>query len=153
GLPGPVKAVIASIGGIAGATALVAGAFLTLGPRIVATIDAMERLGVSVSKSGLLIRAGAAAAAAGFAALAAATADSNKTVSEIANAGVMAAVGSAVGGPWGGAMRGGIGLMKAFGSTAMYARGSVDALTATLDEQTGAVTANSGAWVAKQLVD
>jgi hypothetical protein len=64
-----------------------------------------------------------------------------------------ALAGFSVGGPWGAAIGGAIGALSSLGhanvDTSSYIRG----LTATLDEQTGALTANSRAFTAKDLED
>lgn len=62
-----------------------------------------------------------------------------------------AAIGFGVGGPWGAAVGGAIGLIKGFGQKQHDAIGDVSGLTSTLDTQTGAITKNTRAWVTNSL--
>ncbi|MDF1603403.1 hypothetical protein [Nocardioides sp. YIM 152315] len=64
-----------------------------------------------------------------------------------------ALTGLAVGGPWGAAIGGAIGLVTTFGDANRDSAGYVAALTASLNEQTGALTASSEAAAAKYLED
>lgn len=64
-----------------------------------------------------------------------------------------ALAGFSVGGPWGAAIGGAVGLLSGFGGATQHAQGYVQALTASLDEQTGALTKNSEFVAAKALED
>lgn len=61
-----------------------------------------------------------------------------------------AATGFAVGGPWGAAIGGGIGLLMSFSQANAAAADEVAALTATFDQQTGAITNNTRAKINAQ---
>ena len=62
-----------------------------------------------------------------------------------------AATGFAVGGPWGAAIGGGVGLLMSLAQTSDGTAQSVQNLTAAFDAQTGALNANAAAIVAQQL--
>lgn len=64
-----------------------------------------------------------------------------------------ALTGLAVGGPWGAAIGAGVGALTLFGDTTRENTAYIDALSASLDAQTGAFTANSTAVAAKALED
>lgn len=64
-----------------------------------------------------------------------------------------ALMGFAVGGPWGAAIGAGIGLLGEFTSSQQAAASETAAFAATLDQQTGALTDNSRAWLANQFDD
>jgi hypothetical protein len=64
-----------------------------------------------------------------------------------------ALAGFSVGGPWGAAIGGAIGLVASLGHANDQASQDVQDFTSTLDEQTGALTANSRAMAVKKLAD
>ena len=105
------------------------------------------------SASTLALRGGALAAAGGLAVLAAKAGGTQTTLGGLATVGAGLAAGFALGGPWGAAIGGAGGLLSVFAHRGDAAKGMVQGLTATLDQQTGAVTENTRQWVAKQLVD
>lgn len=58
-----------------------------------------------------------------------------------------------LGGPWGIAITAGVTAISLFGQKQAEARARVEGLTGTLDEQTGALTANSRQWLAAELAE
>jgi TP901 family phage tail tape measure protein len=62
-------------------------------------------------------------------------------------------MGSMLTGPWGLAIGAGITVLGAFAAEQARSKADVDELSQTLDAQTGAVTGNTRAWVAKKLQD
>ncbi len=70
----------------------------------------------------------------------------------VANTASLALMGS-LGGPWGAAVGGAVGLMMDLSSGNQEAAAAVADLKATLDQQSGAVTQNTQAWAANKLLD
>lgn len=68
----------------------------------------------------------------------------------LSNTASMALLGT-LGGPWGAAVGGAVGLALDFGASQRDSAIDVDGLTATLNQQTGAITENTHVWAAKQL--
>jgi hypothetical protein len=68
----------------------------------------------------------------------------------LTNTAALAMAGTLVG-PWGAAVGGGIGLIMDLASRHKDAIASIDSVTSTLNQQTGAVTKNTAAYVANQL--
>jgi hypothetical protein len=75
----------------------------------------------------------------------------NKTLGALEGAAGGALAGFSVGGPWGAAIGGAIGLVIDLGRSHEQASQDVAALTATFDQQTGAITENTRVKVASQL--
>lgn len=71
----------------------------------------------------------------------------------LANTASLALAGTMLGGPWGAAIGGGVGLVLDFKASQDSASEATANLTATLNQQTGAITSNTRAAVAKQLQD
>ncbi|TSD68137.1 hypothetical protein FNM00_00635 [Aeromicrobium piscarium] len=154
GLPEPVKASAAALTGITGTALLAGGAFLTLAPKVMDTLRSINRMAEGtdlLSKRMLLVRGSAAAAGMGLMALSGPAGEVNETLGGLTSAAGMAAMGFAVGGPWGAAIGGAIGLVSSFAGANGAAVAEAEALTATLDEQTGALTDNSREMVASAL--
>jgi TP901 family phage tail tape measure protein len=89
------------------------------------------------------LRGGIGAAGIGMSMFADKVGQSNETLGDVTKVLGNAAVGFAVGGPWGAAVGAGIGLLQAFGDSNKHAVADVDELTGSLDKQTGALTANA----------
>lgn len=68
----------------------------------------------------------------------------------VANTALLATAGS-MAGPWGAAIGGGIGLLLDFKASQEASKQQAEELTATLDQQTGAITASTRAWVVDDL--
>jgi hypothetical protein len=79
--------------------------------------------------------------------------ESNQGLRSLEGAAGGALAGFSVGGPWGAAIGGAIGLVTSLGHANDQASQDVKDFTATLDEQTGALTANSRALAVKKLQD
>lgn len=104
-----------------------------------------------ISKSFVGMRVGAAVAAGGLYALAQATEKTNKGLSATLSVAADAAAGFAVGGPWGAAIGGAVGVMQLFGESNTQTAQDVKDLSDSLDQQTGALTDNTRGIVANQL--
>lgn len=89
-----------------------------------------------------------AAAAAGFVLEVSGAADK----SWLLNTASLGLMGS-IAGPWGAALGAGVGLLEHFAGGQKSAVTDTQTLTATLDQQTGAITENTAAYVAKQFAD
>lgn len=154
-LPGPVKTAGGAIFGIVTAATLAGGAFLMLAPRIQSAVAAAKALGpqfLAAGKSMMTVqnairgmtRTGVML---GGVALAASDLGDKFEYTNTVAGGMMGMLA----GPWGAAVG------AATGFIMDYAKGQGDAardtsgLTASLDEQTGALTENSAAWVATEL--
>ena len=107
-----------------------------------ASLNAQQRAAVGTLARG-------AAGLIGFS-LAALNAQQNVTGLGTASGALM---GFAVGGPWGAAIGAGIGLLGEFTNSQQAAAAETSAFAATLDQQTGALTDNSRAWLANQFDD
>ncbi len=106
------------------------------------------------------LKGGAIAAAAGLAALSSASGGAQTELGLLSSVGASVAAGFAVGGPWGAAIGAGAGLLSVFSSrsaAATAAQQKFDSagkqVAATLNQQTGALTATTRATVAKTLAD
>jgi TP901 family phage tail tape measure protein len=111
-----------------------------------------------LSKSLILIRAGALAAGIGLKVLADRAGDSHQSMQGLLNVAGDAALGFAVGGPWGAAIGAGIGLLQLFGKQSEAAAAAqadladvTSTVASTLDQQTGAITQNTVAYTANRL--
>ena len=107
----------------------------------------------ALTKKTLAVRGGALLAGGALMALSDKAGEADEGLGQITETAGYAAMGFAVGGPWGAAIGGAIGLLKNLGATHITTADDVDALTATLDKQTGAITANSYQWLASKLAD
>ncbi|WFE45005.1 phage tail tape measure protein [Verrucosispora sp. WMMD1129] len=123
-LPGPVKAVLAVLGLSAAALLLVGGTALLVVPRIAQYKQAILELSMAQGRM-------------------AATAVAANTA--------MSRVGSFLAGPWGIAIAGAVAALSAFALANAEARGRARELADTLDDQSGAVTRDTGLWIAHQL--
>lgn len=90
-----------------------------------------------------LIRGGAGGAGIALLGFKDAIGDVNSELGQVAGILGNAAVGFAVGGPWGAAVGAGIGIVQAFATANQHATADVDSLTESLNQQSGALTANS----------
>lgn len=142
---------------------LLAGAALLLKNHFAGSIPSMQSFNreatVAAAKSAA-IRGGALAGSAGLLALASSAGGASTDVGTLATVGAGVAAGFAVGGPWGAAIGGGAGLLSVFASrssSAAAAQREFDtagkAVAATLNQQTGALSAATRATAAKQLAD
>jgi TP901 family phage tail tape measure protein len=93
----------------------------------------------------IALKGGVGAAGIGMSMFADEIGTSNEALGQVAGVLGAAATGFAVGGPWGAAVGGGIGLLQAFGGANKNAVPDVDALTSSLDKQTGMLTGNTTA--------
>lgn len=156
-LPGPIKSGALAAAGLTAAV----GGTLFVASRAISGYASMSKslggLGIdfeNVNKRALLFqRGGALAAAAGLAALSGPAHHADESLGELTDAAAAAAAGFAAGGPWGAAIGGGIALLSSLGKSGKASAQDLASLTATLDEQTGAVTDNTASWVAKKLAD
>lgn len=94
-LPAPVQSALGGLTAVTGVTALAAGGFLTLAPRVVETVDAMRNLGVTGARAKSALRIGGIATGAavgvtalvtGLTALYNSSRDAAPGVEEVANA-------------------------------------------------------------------
>lgn len=155
-LPGPIKngavavlALTAAIGGTAFVVSRAVSGYSNLKGNV-------ADLGVSFEKANkraLAFRGAAAAAGVGMIALSGPAHKANKELGLLTDVGGAAAIGFAAGGPWGAAIGGGAALLGSLGGSSADAAATMQDLTATLDQQTGAVTENTAKWAAKQLID
>lgn len=123
-LPGPVKAALAVVALLAAGILLLGGGLLMVIPRIAATKAALDQMAAS---------GGRAAVAAGLLGRS------------------FGAIAGVLGGPWGIALGVAVTALSIFGVTQAQARGEVRELSETLDQQTGAITDNTRAWIANEL--
>lgn len=149
-LPGPVKGTVTALTGVSGITLIAAGGLIKLAGSARDTMRALAGLaeGESFSKKAMLIRAGAGAAGAALIGFSDKIGETNRSLGMLSETAGYAAMGFAVGGPWGAAIGGAIGLVKSLGSANEFASAGVEALTASLDAQTGAITSNTRKLVA-----
>jgi TP901 family phage tail tape measure protein len=119
-----------------------------------ASTGALTNMGLSASAArGAMMRVGAAGIGVGLAAAASSIDDTNTSLNTLTNAAAGAAIGFSVAGPWGAAIGGGVGLLRGLTGGGDMAKASLEGLTATLDEQTGAITENTAKWATKSLQD
>lgn len=144
-IPQPVWAAAAALAAVHLAGGRIGAMALTVRTTMSAAGEAMTYAGLAAQRAG----GGFAGAAAGLrtftgqASLATAAARGMAT----AGRGALALVG----GPWGAAFIGAAALVGKFMQSNAEAKARVEALTATLDEQTGAITKNTRAWVVDEL--
>jgi hypothetical protein len=94
-----------------------------------------------------------AAGAAGIGLFVSSLQESNRSLSALEGAAGGALAGFSVGGPWGAAIGGAIGLVVDLGRSHEQTSQEVADLTATFDQQTGAITENTRVKIASQLQD
>jgi TP901 family phage tail tape measure protein len=155
-LPGPVKTGLLAMTGLTaviGLSAFAASRAVLAYTNIQTNLSTIGVTAEGASKKMLLARAGALGLAGGLAALNSHVSDSETGLKSVLTVASSAAAGFAVGGPWGAAIGAGAGILGVFGQNAAKAAAEVDALTATLDANTGAVTENSYEWAANKLAD
>lgn len=106
------------------------------------------------------MRGGALAAGAALATLSSKAGGASTTLGALSTIGAQVATGYAVGGPWGAALGAGSGVLTVFSSQSQSAAASqrqleagAASVAATLDRQTGSLTANTRAQAAKTLAD
>lgn len=131
------------IAGLSGSTARMYGHFGRMNTHLRNAGDAMRLMPFAAVTSGL----GGISTVAGNAAA---------SVGKSAGAGLRGALsgGAALlGGPWGIALAGGIALISAFGQAQEESKGRVDALSKTLDQQSGAVTNATKSMLATNALD
>lgn len=124
GLPGPVKSVGTVLGVAAAALLLLGGTALVAIPRIAATTAALNTMAAGTGR--------AAVAARGL-------------------QGALAATGGFLAGPWGLALAAGAVALGIWANEHAKANARAEEVIGTLDEQTGAITDNTRAWVANEL--
>lgn len=142
---------------------LLAGAALVLKSRFdIATpsLANFDRQAALTTAKSVGLKVGALGAAAGFATLASKTGGASSSLDSLATVGAGAAAGFAVGGPWGAAFGAAGGVLSIFTSKSDAAAASQArfkaagaAVVATLNQQTGALSAASRAAAAKSLQD
>lgn len=155
-MPGPIKTGTLGVLGLTaalGGTVFVASKAVSGYTNLKGNLTGLGANFEGVNKKALAMKAGVGAAGLGLAALSAPAHRASDDLGLLVDAGSAAAIGFAVGGPWGAAIGGGIALLSSLGGSSADAAIDVSGLTATLDQQTGAVTQNTAAWVAKQLQD
>ncbi|GAA1154962.1 phage tail tape measure protein [Nocardioides aquiterrae] len=152
-LPGPAHDATLALAGL---TAVLGGGVWTTGKvvsGISSTSEALTNLGVSSERaeksSRLLFRGLGTAAGLGLFALGAENASTAVGALETALGGAL--TGFSLGGPWGAAIGGATGLLGGFATANRDAAANVDALTASLDQQTGALTENTRTTIANIL--
>lgn len=154
-LPGPAKT---ATGAALGLTAALGGGVFVFS-KAISGLAGMQTflvsMGVSAERAAtstkLLGRVGVGAAGLGL--LAAGLASTNKAMAALSTTAGGAAIGFSVGGPWGAAVGGAIGLVVGLGKSHDDTAKKVATLSSSFDTQTGAITANTAAMVAKQLQD
>lgn len=153
-LPGPVKTgAFAVVGLTAALGASVFAASKAVGA-ITSARAAATDLGVSfenANKKALAMRAGIGAAGLGLSALSGPANNANVALGAVVDTAAAAALGFAVGGPLGAALGAGATLFAKLSGGSQGLAVDMDALTATLDSQTGAITKNTAAWAAKSI--
>ena len=164
-LPGPAKDATAALL----AFTAVAGGGLFVGTRVIGGIAAFKEnlsdLGITTGRttkqmSAMRIAARGLAGAGGIGLLGASFSETNQELRSFEAAAGGALTGFAIGGPWGAAIGAGAGLLTSLvgasgDAAAAQARldSEIQEVAQTLDEQTGAITRNTTAWVKKKLAD
>lgn len=155
-LPDPVQGGVVTLIALAGAAAFLQGSLILLGPKIDEVKSRMAEMDKGAATSAAAWRGYAAVIGTGFLVLSSQIDESSGTgaaaLKDFTNVAGLAAAGFAVGGPWGAAIGGGIGLLQAFSSETVNVKGDLKALTATLDEQSGAITQSTAEWVSNQII-
>lgn len=123
-LPGPVKTVLAVVAALAAGVLLLGGGLLMVVPRIAATKSAIDQLAASSGRAAVAGR--------------------------LLNT-AFGGVGRLLGGPWGIAIGVAVTALAAFGLAQAETSGKIEEVSETLDQQTGAITDNTRAWVANEL--
>lgn len=159
---GTVKA-FSALPGSAQKVLILAAAAFALKQKFGGALPSMQNFTKEAALAGtksLALRGGALAAGAGLATLASKAGGTSTKLGALATVGAGAATGFAVGGPWGAAIGGGVGLLSALTSSTKTATraqskfgNGADSVAETLDRQTGALTKLTRATVAKELAD
>ncbi len=162
-LPAPIKSAALVVTGLTATLGLGAFALTRIVTGVASTKAALTTLGLvskttgdqvgGMSKTMVGMRVGAGALGVGLSVLNSHVRDSDTALKGMVDVASAAAMGFSVGGPWGAAIGGGVGILQAFMGANTHAAADVTALTETLDVQTGSVTKNTREWAAKQLVD
>lgn len=161
-----IVTVVSSFGGMPGATQkliLLAGAALLLKSRFsgaVPSIQNFDRTAALATAKTVAMRGGALAAGGALAGMAQSAGGASTALGSLATVGAGIATGFAVAGPWGAAIGAGASVLSLFASRSRSAAAAQDRLdsagkrvAATLNQQTGAITANTRAIAAKELAD
>lgn len=126
---------------------------------IAQSINTLTGNSAKLGRTQLFARGGAVFAGLGLAAVAPEAHEASDALGVLTDAAAGALLGFGVGGPWGAAIGGGIGalggLVAATRDTSDAQKtlaGDIDAVVATLDKQTGAVTKDTEAWIRNKLV-
>lgn len=155
-LPDPVQGGIVTLIALAGAAAFLQGSLILLGPKIDEVKARMGEMDKGAAASAAAWRGYAAVIGTGFMVLSSQIDESSGSgaaaLKDFTNVAGLAAAGFAVGGPWGAAIGGGIGLLQAFSGETISVKGDLKSLTATLDEQSGAITKSTAEWVSNQII-
>jgi TP901 family phage tail tape measure protein len=161
GLPGPVKSSVVAI--LAGAAVIGTLGFAVsrLITGLASMQDTMGKAGVSMgefNKKAIAMRAGALAVGVGLKMLASEAGEGHRSLQGLLNVSGDVAIGFAVGGPFGAAVGAGVGLLGLFAKgseNAAAAQADLESVAATvastLDQQTGALTKSTAAYVANRL--
>lgn len=155
-MPGPAKDVVTAFG-LAGTALLLFGGTALRSAKM---LDELRtRMGLLVKNADGtynrmgLARAGVGALGIAVAGLASQIDPANKALTGLGAAATGALIGFSVGGPWGAAIGGGIGLLGSLASSAGNAKDEVQALVDTLDSATGATTSDTRQLIAKDFID
>ena len=151
-----IGAGFAVIGGGVFVISRVLGSLATMRTSMVSLGLRSETTGTQVGRANakmMGIRGGAGIAGVALLALGDQLKDSHKGLSALSNVAGAAALGFSVGGPWGAAIGGGIGILKQMVTSTGDAIVSEDELTASFDKQTGAITDATKALINKALID
>lgn len=155
-LPGGVKETTLRVAALT--TAVTLGMFAMMKFKVATTTMKanMIELGIATDatyKKMMLMRGAAGFAGVGLMSIAPEANKASDGLGDLLGVLGAAATGFAVGGPWGAAIGGAAGLMTNFATNTADAKEQVAALTQTLDEQTGALTKDTKAKIARAIVD
>lgn len=161
-----ITSVVSAFGGMPSATQkviLLAGAVLLLQNRFAGSLPSIQnfdRTAALATAKTVAMRGGALAAGGALAGLAQQAGGASTTLGSLATVGASMATGFAVAGPWGAAIGGAASVLALFAGKSRSAAAAQDRLdlagkrvAATLNQQTGAITANTRAVAAKELAD
>ena len=155
-LPGPIKTTVLAGAGLTaalGGTVFVASRAIDSYSRLKTNMVGLGGSFDQVNKKALATRVGIGAVGIGLASLSGPAHKANESLGQLTDVASAAALGFAVGGPWGAAIGGSIALISSLGHSSKVSASDIASLTGTLDEQTGAITDNTAQWVAKNLAD
>lgn len=153
-LPGPIKTTVlagagftAALGGTAFVAARAIDAYSNLKSNLTSLGGSLDQ----VNKKAIATRVGIGALGVGLASVSAPAHEASDELGALVDVAAGAAIGFAVGGPWGAAIGGGAALLSSLSGGGESAAESLAGLTDTLDDQTGAITENTAEWVANKL--